>query len=657
MPSIRSLPPSVVNQIAAGEVIERPASAVKELIENAIDAHASSITVELAEGGRDLIRVVDDGVGIAGDELPLAIAVHATSKLTVADDLFRVRTLGFRGEALSSIAGVSEFRLRSRPPDQPLGAEIEVRHGHPEPVRECGCPPGTQIEVRHLFANTPVRRKFLKTRQTELGHVSEVMTRFALSHPRLALRLVHNGRVVIDRSANLERRDAIGALFGSEVGEALLPIDSRVDDVRISGFVVDPRVDRPNARGQYLFLNGRFFRDRSLGHALSEAYRGLLMTGRYAVSFVFIELPADQVDVNVHPAKIEARFLDPHRIYSQLLSTVRTRFLASDLTPRPKGGFGPDQPSGMTKRSASVDAADESGAARAGINQQFALAAGPTSGAQRSLWEQGSRSAPAPLGTGAEPAGTVQAISAAPMAGEGRTAAQSTSGLAEIGEPRVDADIAAFDEVRPELVGTTTPESEHSSPSADGRTRALQLHNSYLVVETEEGMLLIDQHALHERILYEQLRRRVADGAVETQELLVPEPVELPPVQVGMLLEHRAVLLRLGLRIEEFGDRCVLAQSVPMPLRHKQVGALVCDIAGRLEETGRTPSRDQLLAELLHLMACKGAIKAGDPLSDGEIEELVRRRDLVEDSHHCPHGRPTALRFTLRDLEREFKRN
>ncbi|MFO0945070.1 MAG: DNA mismatch repair endonuclease MutL [Planctomycetota bacterium] len=331
---IRQLPATVINKIAAGEVLERPGSAVKEMLENSIDAGARSITVEVAEGGRDLIRVVDDGCGISREDLVLAVQAHATSKLESEADLFRIRTLGFRGEALSSIAGVSDFRLQSRPAEQEVGAVLEVNHGELGPLLDCGSPKGTQIEVRNLFASVPVRRKFLKSKQTELGHISEAMTRLALAYPTIALELIHNGRTVLQRPGGLSLEETIGHLFGKEVRQGLLPVHSEGEGIRLHGFVCDPSVNRPNSTMQYLFVNGRFIRDRSLGHALTEAYRGLIMTGRYPVAFLFLDMPVDEVDVNVHPTKVEVRFQDPHQIYSQILSTIRSRFLGSDLTAR-----------------------------------------------------------------------------------------------------------------------------------------------------------------------------------------------------------------------------------------------------------------------------------------------------------------------------------
>jgi DNA mismatch repair protein MutL len=334
MGRIQQLPESVITKIAAGEVIERPASVVKELLENSVDAGARRIDIEVDEGGTELIRVVDDGCGIATDDLPLAFASHATSKLNNADDLFQIATLGFRGEALASIGGVAQVTLQSRQADQVAGCEIACHGSTLGPVRPWNGAPGTRIEVRHLFYNTPVRRKFMRTTATEMGHICEVFTRLALAHTGLHLTLRHNGKQVYEVPPTANLLERLGLFFGAEVQDKLYAIAGEPGVARLHGFVADPSCERGNAKMQYLFLNGRWIRDRSLGHALQEAYRGLIMTGRFPVSFLFLQMPADLVDVNVHPTKAEVRFRDGHGLYSLVLNTVRKRLSAANLTPR-----------------------------------------------------------------------------------------------------------------------------------------------------------------------------------------------------------------------------------------------------------------------------------------------------------------------------------
>src|SRR4051812_34541400 len=334
MPRIRQLPSTVVTKIAAGEVIERPAGVVKELLENSINAGAKHIEVDLEQGGAELIRVVDDGCGIAADDLPLALASHATSKLSTADDLFRIGTLGFRGETLASIGGVAQITLQSRPADSPDGAEIGCHGGELSGPRPWNGSPGTRIEVRHLFYNTPVRRKFLRTTATEIGHVCEAVTRLALAYPTLQLVLRHNGKLVHEIPATAGLRDRIATFFGRDVADRLYHVDTAMGPARLTGYVADPACERGHARLQYLFVNGRWVRDRSLGHAIQEGYRGLLLTGRYAVAFLFLSLPADAVDVNVHPTKSEVRFRDSQAVYHLVLGAVRDRLRRANLVPK-----------------------------------------------------------------------------------------------------------------------------------------------------------------------------------------------------------------------------------------------------------------------------------------------------------------------------------
>jgi DNA mismatch repair protein MutL len=333
-PTIRQLPANLINQIAAGEVIERPASVVKELVENSIDAGSHRIEVSVTGGGTESIRISDDGCGMLPEQLPLAVASHATSKLPDDESLFSVSTLGFRGEAMASIGSVSQLTIRSRAEGEAVGSEMVVRGGVVEPVSPAGCPTGTVIEVRNLFFNTPVRHRFLKTAGTERGHIVEAFTRLALANPHIHFVLSNNDKVMHDLPAAKNWSERIRAFFGDEIAESLIPISDADDAIKISGYVSDPSVNRGNNRMQYLFLNGRHIRDRSLQHALGEAYRGLLMVGRFPVCFLRLDMPADLIDVNVHPTKLEVRFTDGGKVYGRLLQTLRHQFLRTDMTQR-----------------------------------------------------------------------------------------------------------------------------------------------------------------------------------------------------------------------------------------------------------------------------------------------------------------------------------
>jgi DNA mismatch repair protein MutL len=580
---IQALPVEVFTKIAAGEVVERPASVVKELIENSIDAGASRIDIDIEQGGLELIRIVDDGSGILPEDLPLAFTSHATSKLRDADDLFRVETMGFRGEALASIGSVAKVTLQSRASGAKSGAELHCEGGRCGPVRPWNGSPGTRIEVRNLFYNTPVRRRFLRTTTTEMGHVAEVVTRVALACPNLHLRLCHNERPVFEVPRTAELAERIGLFFGKETRTSLLEVEASAGPVRLHGFIADPALDRGNARMQYLFVNRRWIRDRALGHALQEAYHGLLMVGRYAVAFLFLEVPPELVDVNVHPTKSEVRFRDAQALYHLVRSTVRERLRRADLTPSWKP------------------------------QASSALPIEPR---------------PAPAFVWPEPTHQPQQAPAPPV-------------------PEQPADQPA---------PPTLPSLSHAGPPPDRPQRAIQLHDAYLVLETSEGMLVIDQHALHERIIYEAWKHRVRTGEVERQKLLVPEPIDLPPEQAAAALEERDVLERLGLGVEDFGGNTVLLTSYPAMLRRGSPVELFRHAVEHLAANQRPPTSEQLMDELLRMLACKAAIKAGDHLGPEEVAALVAQRHLADDTHHCPHGRPTALLFSKQELDRQFKR-
>jgi len=627
LPEIRRLPASIVNKIAAGEVIERPASVVKELVENALDAGATRVDVAVEKGGSELVRVVDDGCGIPPEQIPLAVTSHATSKLASADDLFSVRTLGFRGEALASIAEVSRLLLRSRVPGESAGAEVEVTGGEMREVAPCGAPTGTTIEVRNLFFNTPVRRKFLRTTQTEMGHASEAVTRLALAQPGVQFTLRHGNRTVYDLPPTGDIRERVAHFFGEELAGALIWVENEFEGVRLSGYVANPMHSRSHNRMQYLFLNGRFIRDRALQHALGEAYRGLLLTGRYPIAFLQLEMPPELVDVNVHPTKLEVRFQDSGRIYSQLLGTLRTRFLSVDLTAMGRAGATQtrEQPpereqEAQRMRQELVDWAKGELARRApNAPAEPAPAEAPSEAASST----GDDSQPLELNPIEPPQFPPPGDESAPAAEQGA---------------------ASEEKARPW-------EAEPVNSQA-----AMQVHLRYLVSETDEGMIVIDQHALHERILYEQLRTKVLEGALETQRLLVSEPVDLAPEEAAAVLEAQEILAKLGVIVEPFGGDTVLVTAYPAMLSGFRPGEVLREVARQLLAGGEAPQRRDLIDELLHMMSCKAAIKAGDRLSSEEIVSLLEQRHLAQDAHHCPHGRPTALVFTREELDRQFKR-
>jgi len=658
---IRRLPPTLVNKIAAGEVVERPASVVKELVENSLDAGASRVDVSVERGGMDLIRVADNGCGIPAEELELAVAPHATSKIATEEDLFAIRTLGFRGEALASIAAVSQLTLRSRTPQAEHGAMIEVHGGQAGPVVPCGCPVGTIVEVRNLFFNTPVRRKFLRSVQTELGHVSEALVRIALAQPEVHFTLRHQDRLVLELPAPSDPLERIGRCCGRDLAEQLLPVESLAPPLELVAYVSHPNYSRPNNRMQYFFLNGRFIRDRSLQHALAEAYRGLLMVGRFPAAFLFLRMPPEWVDVNVHPTKLEVRFQDGGRVYSLVLSAIREKFLSTDMTVR----MGP------------VGAADSSGlldAQRAAEHR-----------AQVVAWAKGQIARWSGQGASAAEGGTPpwevdDAAFSGPASGVGPTEPFSAgSGCPKAFGPETSGAVGAGAEPagaapsppdRPQATPSQHPEFQRESAgsapgrlpgggfaaAADRRPAAVQIHHRYLVAETEDGMMIIDQHALHESILYHELRERASRGRLESQRLLTPEPVDLSPSEAALVLEHRPVLGQLGLEVEPFGGSTVLVLGCPSVGRGLRPAEAIHAVLENLLQSDRMPKGEELLDELLHTLACRAAVKAGEPLRPEEIEALLAQRQLLAHSHHCPHGRPTAIVLTRQELDRQFRR-
>jgi DNA mismatch repair protein MutL len=614
MPRIQQLPTNVITKIAAGEVIERPASVVKELLENSLDAGSTRIDIDIEAGGSELIRIVDNGHGIHPDDLELAFSNHATSKLMTADDLFAVRTMGFRGEALASIAGVAQVTLQSRPTDEQVGAELVSNGGDLSGVRVWNGASGTRIEVRHLFFNTPVRRKFMRTASTEMGHICEIFTRIALAKPGIHLTLKHNGKNVYEVSSTMDLLERIGLFFGKEVRDQLYAIDAQQGPAHLFGYIADPGCDRGNAKTQYLFLNGRWIRDRSLGHALQEGYRGLLMTGRYPIAFLFLEVPPDQVDVNVHPTKSEVRFRDAGALYTFFLATVRNRLNAENLVSRLQAPAQPSANGGyFTPRPADA------------TPSLFSKPGFPT-------------------------------FTKNPVSSVVNSPLSVASDIAPSGQ-LLDSNVATEEETTDEPVATDDgPRATDARPELPEVLNAIQMHNTYLVVETADGMLVIDQHALHERILFEQIKARVREGSLDVQQMLIPEPVELSAEQAALLLEHRKDLDALGLSIEDFGGNTVIVTRYPALLDGRSPAEILKRVVDHLMSKERVPTREQLLSDLMSLMACHAAVRSGDPLTPEEIAALVEMRHLANDAHHCPHGRPTALLFTRQELDRQFRR-
>lgn len=582
---IRRLPPDLVDRIAAGEVVERPAAVVKELVENAIDADARHVEVTVRDGGRALIAVVDDGSGMDPEELTLAVERHATSKLP-DDDLIRIAHLGFRGEALPAIGSVSRLRIVSRRPAAETAWAITVEGGRllgPEPAAH---PPGTRVEVRDLFYATPARLKFLKAARTEAGHVLDTVRRLAMVHAQVRFTVIDDGRTVLtlpphgpDREA--ARRERLAAVLGRAFAESSVPVVAERDSVRLSGRAGLPTFGRGQATMQHLFVNGRPVRDRVFQGAVRAAYADSIATGRHPAWALFLELPPDMVDVNVHPAKAEVRFRDVQTVRSLIVTGVRHALLASGrrpdttLTARALGSFRPG-----------------SGGVRPPPGLSEALAAYQ-----------------APLGQLATP-------TAAPAGGD-----------------------------------ASAPAETHPLGAA-----RCQLHATYVVAQTADGIVLVDQHAAHERLVYERMKRALDAGDAPAQLLLVPEPVELDPASVERLAARLSELAELGLVLEPFGPGAVLVRATPGAIGPCDAAALVHDLADELEAIGTTVSLRERLDRVAGSMACHGSIRAGRRLNEAEMNALLREMEATPGSDQCIHGRPTWVALGLSDVERLFGR-
>ena len=625
MSIIKLLPPEVISQIAAGEIIERPASIVKELVENSIDAQSKRIDIEIEQGGHDLIRVVDDGCGIYPEQLQLALTSHATSKLKSSEDLFRISTLGFRGEALGSIASVSKFLLQSCPPDLDQGAEILCEGGLLHPAKPWNGSPGTRIEIKHLFYNTPVRRKFLKAPPAETAQITETITKMFLSSFRNNLDKceVHwsyknNGKQVLQASQGASLKEMISIFFGKDITNDLLYIESNHRDFKIKGYIGSPNLDKSSAKSQYLFINGRWFRDRTISHAIQEGFRGHMMTGRFPIAFLYFDSDLEKVDVNIHPTKAEVRFRDPGAIHHLVFNAVRNVLLDKN-----KGAVFQlqDEPPFTRKNPIDIGLPDFTITIPQKINppEPWTLVSGPS---------------PAP---------------SLPFNYKNKPSEQLEPENLSSSESSTQA---------PNYTYSENPQAPTIVPVLfnDENFKVLQVYNSYIVIETDEGVLIIDQHALHERILYEQLKTKLSSGPVPAQKLLIPETIELAAFQSELVLSRQEELQQLGFEIRGFGGNTILVESYPALLGRKSPKALFNKVIEQLFAKDEIPSKDAFFHNILSLTACHSAVRSGDTLNETEMHLLAKMRHLSKSHYHCPHGRPTSLLISKNDLENQFGR-
>ena len=619
MSTIRILPEILSNKIAAGEVVERPASVVKELVENAIDAGSTRIIVEVDQGGRKLVRVSDNGLGMNRDDALLCLERYATSKISSDPDLFSIRTLGFRGEALPSIASVSRFTIITRTADADAGTRVEVAGGQIKKVIDVGAPVGTLIEVASLFYNTPARRKFLKSINTEMGHIADTIASMALCRPVVQFRLIHNQRVVKDWPPAADPLDRTLDVLGASVRRDLYPVKGTGEAATVEGWVAIPRLNRSTARGIYLFVNGRWVKDRVIQHALFAGYSGRLMKGQYPVAVVFLTVPFDQVDVNVHPTKHEIRFVRQKEVHDTVRDAVADALQQSDPTRwrPPESAASPRAPKPPT------------------VSESRAPFRAPST-------------APRPMDA-SQPAKRLQTVSA-PTAldtvgkpptppTDGPATSPSSDSARQISPPRVNEQAPLWQK---RYFADLTYIGQHRS--------------TYIICEANDGLVIIDQHAAHERIVFEKLKRQADTRSPAVQRLLLPETIELGFRETQILESLAPELDRFGLEIEPFGDNTFVVKSIPVLLHSGDVPAMITEIVEKTAELGIHAQTGKMIDECLMVMACHNAIRAHQRLDKVQIRAMLEQLDGCDNPSHCPHGRPIWLRWSDTDLEKQFNR-
>jgi DNA mismatch repair protein MutL len=637
---IALLSEQVASQVAAGEVVERPASVVKELVENSIDAGAKKIEVAIRRGGISSIRVVDDGSGMDRDDALLCLERHATSKIRTGDDLASIHTLGFRGEALPSIASVSRFRLATREPGALAGTEVIVNGGKIESVKDCGDAPGTQIEVRSLFYNLPARRKFLRTENTESSHVEHQLHLQAIGHPEIGFVFVNDERVVYQLPPTAHLRERIRDLCGAELAAELLEVPQFAsDNIRIRGFLGKAGVSRSSRAQQLIFLNGRAVENSTLNFALREGYHTALMKGQHPVTFLFIDMDPAAVDVNVHPAKREVRFRNAAEVREAIVEATR-RTLETDraewsstfrATPAAESatgvsGFsfpvGPQGTDGRLGSSAPAPHAPET-LPLIPVHEQVAL---------RHDWA----AFPKPSPFVAAP----QTPSAAPVPSAAQPETRAGQGETPVGA----------------VEASQKPETSEVSPSANDFKILGVLGKLYVLMENATGLVLVDQHAAHERILFEEMLQRMESQGVPTQRLLLPLTLQVSPRDADWITHHLDVLNRAGIGLEPFGSGTFKIDSLPTFLRGSEPSQLLREIIDDLRETSAQTSKLRLGEDMIAKTVCRHAVKANDVLREPELVRLIQDLLACDLPYCCPHGRPTMIQMSYSELEKKFGR-
>ncbi|MBF0223927.1 MAG: DNA mismatch repair endonuclease MutL [Desulfobacterales bacterium] len=608
---IKILPDILANKIAAGEVVERPSSVVKELLENSIDAESSKIIIEAEQGGRSLIQIADDGIGMNRDDALLSIERHATSKLFNDDDLFGIKTLGFRGEALPSIAAVSIFTMITKDTDSQTGIKIEISGGKIFNVSEIGAPKGTLISIKDIFFNVPARKKFLKTINTELGRILDIISSTAISFPSIQFKFIHNGKEVKNFLKAQNPLERITDVLGNDVKNNLHPINIMSNDISVSGWIASPELSRSTSDGIYLYINERSIRDKIIQKAIFEGYDGRLMKGRYPVAVVFIKMPYDKVDVNVHPAKSEVRFASQHLVYDAVKNAVNKVFQKINVPKWTPPDIHYDEPK-RPKINTPVFFPEKKVA-----EDYFPY--------ESKLKEHFEAEFKTEIKTKPE---TIPETRRDNQVNEQNTTIDKANSYEQttLGEKK-----GKFSSLR--LIG--------------------QFNNTYILCESDEGLIIIDQHASHERIVYEKLKQNY--DKKQQQMLLIPEIFNPGFKHIDNLIKIIYDLNKLGFEVEFFGNGEFVIKSVPVILSDKKATPIIMDILENIYETN-SPKKDEIINECLMTMACHGAIRANQHLNDQEMKDILAQMDKIDNPSFCPHGRPTWINWDIKFLEKSFGR-
>ena len=659
MPKIIQLSPHIANLIAAGEVVERPASVVKELLENAVDAGASKVTVEIRDGGMTFLRVTDNGCGMSAEDARTAFLRHATSKLRTAEDLAAIATCGFRGEALAAIASVSRIDLLTKTPSSIEGVSLHLEAGNILEESEAGCPDGTTIIVRDLFFNTPARMKFMKSDTVEGSRVTAAVQLQALAHPSVAIRMLRDGKEVLNTPGTGKLADAVYCVYGKECAR-MAKVESRWDQYSLTGFVSKPTDSRPSRSLQTFFVNGRPVKSKLLISALEEAYRNQIMVGKFPACVLHLNLPANTVDVNVHPAKTEVKFLNEKAVFDCVHYGVLG---ALNQTPdRPQVQFKtPPQNTQTAAPTPPVRHYEERGNAATPskpVEPKKDTFFRTMTAEEYKTFSSALKDAPQPKREAAAAAAAKVERSAPPVQ-ESITIPKAAPAVPkpEIKLPPLPAEQPKA--VQPKPVPAPPPVEEEAEqttldmPAEQPWRMVGELYNSYILVEQGDNAFLIDKHAAHERILFEKLKAN--QEKISAQSLLTPIPVRLGPSAAGELLANKAMLEELGFEIDEFGENTVILRQIPMDLSPDAAAEAVEALAADLQN-GRREGKDTIRDEVLHTVACKAAIKAGWVNDEAELLAIVKQVMAREDLKYCPHGRPICVTLSKKQLEKQFKR-